>query len=115
MAFSEDEIEKCKELKKLGLQKNWSPKAGQYVHARECPDACSEISAGVFLIQSPTAISPTEILWLPTFDDLLTETKRLKITFSQVTDYLHRRRFADKNEREGVYQLLIEQLRSTTK
>lgn len=113
MKFSESEIEKAKELKRLKLHeriKNFSIQPGYYLSARECPKGCIEVAPHIFLVVS-TVDPDASFLWLPTFDNLIEATRDLKISFSQITDYLHRRRFADVNEREGVYQLLIEKLR----
>jgi hypothetical protein len=115
MRFTESEIEKAKELRRLKLQnqlaeKNFVLGPGHYISARECPTGCIEIHPQVFLIVGEWDTN-ANVIWLPTIDDLLEITTHMKISFSLITDYLHRRRFADGKEREGIYQLLIEKLR----
>lgn len=115
MLFSSDEIEKAKELKRLGNSNSkktpvWNPKCGDYVWSRHCPSGARSTSQeNVFLImEAPDAEG---LIWLPTFDQGLEMARHFQISFSQITDYIHRRRFADGREREGLYQLLIEHLR----
>jgi hypothetical protein len=110
MTFSETEIAHAKELKRLGFAQNWKPVAGHYLSSRHCPEGCIEIEAQVHLVIQPSP-SMTDEVWLPRMDDLLLEAKNRKISFSQITDFLHRRRFADRAEREGLMLLLIELLR----
>lgn len=110
MTFSEAEIAHAKELKRLGFGQDWKPLAGQYLFARHCPEGCIEIAPQIHLVMQPSP-SMTENVWLPRMDDLLVEAKNRKISFSQITDFLHRRRFADRAEREGLMQLFIELLR----
>jgi len=108
--FSESEISLSKELKRLGFQREWTPSVGQYLNARHCPPGCQEVSEGVHLILEALP-SLRDELWLPRLDDLLTEAKKRNISFSQITDFLHRRRYADRAEREGLLTLFIELLR----
>jgi hypothetical protein len=110
--FSESEIQKAKELKKLRLEEKaeLAPTAGSFLFGRHCPEACVQIDGQVFLLIDEKFDSSAYV-WLPTFDELLAISRKLKISFSFVTDFLHRRRFADGREREGIYQLLIERLR----
>ena len=114
MNFSESEIEKCKELKKLGFQKSWQPQVGQYLWSRQTPQGCKQISEQIHLIVDALPELQSE-LWLPRFDDLIEVCRSRMISFSKITDYMHRRRFADNNEREGLYQLLIDEMRSFSK
>ena len=118
MKFTDSEIEKAKELKRLKLQdriENFSMGAGRYFWARENwakenSNSSIQIQSQIFLAVENLEVGP-HFIWMPTFDDLLEIAPQLQITFSQITDYLHRRRFADGREREGLYQLLIEKLR----
>jgi len=115
MSFSESEIEKCRELKRLGLHRLWHPAVGQFIVAKSPLEGTQGASEATAIIIDAEAVDRDAAIWLPTFDDLLQICRELKISFSQMTDYLHRRRFADQNEREGVYQLLIETLKSSLK
>jgi hypothetical protein len=107
--WSEKEIELAKELKRLGLE--WTPRRGHYVFARHCPAGCLEIAESVFLVADVTD-ELTDFVWLPTFDDLLEVARTKDVSFSFITDFCHRRRFADRAEREGFYQLLVERMRA---
>ncbi len=116
--FTESEIEKARELKRLKFPTAkfaksptpWVAKSGHYVFARHCPEGCQSVQEQVHLVISPRA-ELEDTVWLPRMDDLLEVAKNHQVSFSQITDYLHRKRFADKNEREGLYQLFIELLR----
>ena len=117
MNFSEEEIEKARELKRLGFPKErgkqspvWTPQRGHYLASRHCPTGCIEVASGVFLVIDPHA-EQTAAVWLPTLEDCFEVARQTQISFSYVTDYLHRKRFADSAERIGVYQLFIEKLR----
>lgn len=117
MRFSESEIEKAKELRRLGFPKArgkdspvWTPERGHYLSARHCPTGCLEVSESVFLILDPQP-EHQECVWLPTWDDCLKVAGETQISFSLITDYLHRKRFADSEQRLGLYQLFIEKLR----
>lgn len=112
MNFSVDEIEKAKELKRHQLREKTklSPRRGSFLYGRHCPKGCSEISEGVHLLIDLDE-SQAQYIWLPTLDECLELSKSLNLNFSLITDYLHRKRFADGREREGLYQLLIERLR----
>ncbi|MDB5039171.1 MAG: hypothetical protein JWQ35_2699 [Bacteriovoracaceae bacterium] len=112
MKFSADEIEKAKEMKRLHLFEKikLTPQIGSCLFGRHCPQHALPIDEQVFLIIELHE-SQKDYLWLPTLDETLEITRELKISFSQITDFLHRRRFADGREREGLYQLLIEKLR----
>lgn len=112
--FRSEEIEKARELKKLQFPKkwlpNWKPEVGHYFWSRKAQEGTQAISEDILLVVSPHS-SHEDLVWLPTFDDLLRYSKDLGISFSMVTDFLHRRRMADGKEREGFYVLLIERLR----
>jgi len=117
MNFTEAEIEKAKELKRLGFPKQkgkdgplWTPQRGHYLHTRHCPPGCVEVSPTVFLITEPNA-EHADTTWLPTFEDCLEIARQTQITFSLITDYLHRKRFADTEPRLGLYHLFIEKWR----
>lgn len=113
MKFSESEIEKAKELRKLKLTeklKNFSFREGHYLSTRHAPEGTIAVSENAFLIVEKNK-AHDDCVWLPTFDDLLEICRELQVSFSQITDYIHRRRFADGKEREGIYQLLIDKLR----
>lgn len=112
MKFSDAEIEKAKELKKLNLVKksNHSPQVGSFIWSRSDLEGCVLLGDQVYLIVSLNDRG-SDLIWLPTFDELLEVSRSLQISFSMITDYLHRRRFADGREREGLYQILIERLR----
>ncbi len=113
MTFTEIEIEKAREIKrskKITPVVNWEPKAGQFIHARHCPEGCQEIQPGVYLIVTPSSALKDQV-WLMTIDELLEMAQTLQISFSFITDFIHRRRFADGKVREGIYQILIEKFR----
>ena len=109
--FTDDEISKAKELERLKVFDVFlksEPLLGSYVRARLCPKGCLETpQAEVFLVVDQK-LSGESLSLLPSFDQLLKVAKVRNISFSQITDYLHRRRFADGKEREGLMQLLIE-------
>lgn len=110
MKYTTEEIEKLKELKRLKtldrLQK--SPfEAGALVFSKYPPQNALRLEENIYVLTAP-APSQEDFLWLPSLDDLLVIASELQISFSQITDFLHRRRFADGKERLGVLQLLIE-------
>jgi len=107
-SFSETEIQIAKELKRLGIA--LEPKRGRYLSSRHCPEGCIEIAPQVFMIIDPLE-TQKDAIWLPTFDELLELAKKSDMSFSFITDFIHRRRFADRNEREGLMQAFIEKLR----
>ena len=110
--FSEDEIEKAKELqkKKIFSRIVARPDRGSFIHARQCPNGCQSINENVFLVVEPSEGQHQEV-WLPTIDECLEICRELKISFAQITDYIHRRRFAEGRERLGIYQLILENIR----
>lgn len=112
MNFSDAEIEKAKELKKYHLQEKMkcSPKRGSYLFVRHAPEKTVRIADQIFLITEEDE-SQKDCVWLLNFDELLEIAREQKISFSFITDFLHRKRFADGREREGFYQILIERLR----
>lgn len=112
MKFSESEVEKAKELKRLKLADRAKIifEIGNYFWGRQCPTGYVQVGENIFLLTG-SLDDNANLVWLPTFDEILRLTPALGISFSQITDYLHRRRFADGREREGLYQLLIEKLR----
>jgi hypothetical protein len=112
MNFSADEIEKAKELKKIRFQEKTTttPQVGSYLFARHAPAHCIAVAEQIFLITERDE-SQKDCVWLPSFDELLEASRKMNISFSMITDYLHRKRFADGREREGLSQLLLERLR----
>lgn len=114
MEFLDTEIEKLKELKRMKLYERISlkPQVGSYLFSNESLPSAIRLTDSIYIISSPAEI-PERAIWLLTLDEILAATRELRISFSQVTDYIHRKRYADGREREGVYQLLIEALRST--
>ncbi len=114
MIYTEAEIAGIKELRKLRvITLPDRPAKGDYLYARNCPPGSAETSqAQIFVVLEITS-ETADCLWLPRFDDLLSIARERKITFSQITDFIHRRRFADGREREGLIQLLIELNRSS--
>lgn len=115
--FTDSEIEKFNQLKKLKLQEraNCAPRAGSFFiiktqQAKTPHDSFARLSEDVYVMLLPSQI-PDSALWLLTFDELLSAARNLNVSFSQITDYIHRKRFADGREREGLCQLLIESLR----
>ncbi|MBN8555261.1 MAG: hypothetical protein J0L93_07445 [Deltaproteobacteria bacterium] len=120
--FSEAEVEKAKELKRLHWKKKLTPenlklveelfpRIGNYLWSRECPEGCIATSSEQIFLVIEKKEAQGENLWLPTFDELLKLSRLFSVSFAQTTDFMHRRRFADGREREGLLQLLIEKLR----
>jgi hypothetical protein len=114
MNFSEAEIEKLKELKRLKIYERLSfqPTIGSWIFFSDKLDNAFQVAENTYILLSSSEV-PDRAIWLFTFDEILRAAHELKISFSQVTDYIHRKRYADGREREGLYQLLIETLRST--
>jgi hypothetical protein len=113
-SFTEEEISKSKELKKFGFFERLrplEPTLGSYLFGRNCPKGCIPVQESIFLIVERDE-SQNNLLWMPQFDELLEMARKLGVSFSLITDFLHRRRFADGKEREGVYQLFLERFRS---
>lgn len=112
MKFTSEEIEKANELARLRFfdKVKIRPAIGSYLTGRKLCAGCVALDEPIFLIVS---LDPEQekLLWLPTWEEALEMTRELKLSFSLITDFLHRRRFADGREREGLYQLLIERAR----
>ncbi len=118
--FTDDEVKLAKELRRLGFPDkprgqtksppaNPACQAGQYFWARRCPKGCCPIQENVFMVtESNLDDVGSEGVWLPTFDEGLEVARTHGISFAQITDFMHRRRFADGREREGLYQLFLE-------
>ena len=113
--FSEDEIEKAKTLrdKKIYERARMAPRRHSVFFNRNLPSGVIALSETCFIISDDSLFDDiaAKSLWLPSFDEALEGLRHLDISFAQITDYIHRKRYADGRERLGLYQLLIETLR----
>ncbi len=113
--FSDEELQKAKELrdKKLIDRSGLSPSVGSFVFSKSPLTMTVALENDFHVIVRIVDATSVEDhgLWLPTLDEALHIARQLKISFAQITDYIHRKRYADGRERLGVYQLLIESLR----
>ena len=110
MIWTESEIDLARKLQLKGLETKASlrPQIGSCLLTKS-PSPHLPLGDGIVLVTHESL--PEKYTWLPSLDEALQICRTLHISFAQITDYIHRKRYADGREREGVYQLLLEVLR----
>ncbi len=109
----QDELKILKELKRVQFFekiKPLGPRKGSFVFSKHPLQNCAELGEHVYVLLTDK-IEDTEFLWIPHFEELLEVARAQNISFSLITDFIHRKRFADGKEKFGVYQLLLERFR----